>query len=177
MKKVVINIVLIIVFIILYLITINFFSWFKIAGVMPNLFVIFVLFIGLYTTRINGAVYGVILGLLLDLFIGKNIGISAIMLGMVGAIAGTFDKNFSKESRITIILMVLISTIIFEVGSYTIRYFIYRMDPQIGTFIQILLIETLYNVLITIVIYPLMQNVGYKIEEEYKGNKILTRYF
>ena len=51
------------------------------------------------------------------------------------------------------------------------------MDPQIGTFIQILLIETLYNVLITIVIYPLMQNVGYKIEEEYKGNKILTRYF
>ena len=177
MKKVVINIVLIIVFIILYLLTINFFSWFKIAGVMPNLIVIFVLFIGLYTTRINGAVYGVILGLLLDLFIGKNIGISAIMLGMVGAIAGTFDKNFSKESRITIILMVLISTIIFEVGSYTIRYFIYRMDPQIGTFIQILLIETLYNVLITIVIYPLMQNVGYKIEEEYKGNKILTRYF
>lgn len=177
MKKVVINIVLIIVFIILYLLTINFFSWFKIAGVMPNLFVIFVLFIGLYTTRINGAVYGVILGLLLDLFIGKNIGISAIMLGMVGAIAGTFDKNFSKESRITIILMVLILTIIFEVGSYTIRYFIYRMDPQIGTFIQILLIETLYNVLITIVIYPLMQNVGYKIEEEYKGNKILTRYF
>ena len=41
-----------------------------------GLFVIFVLFIGLYTTRINGAVYGVILGLLLDLFIGKNIGIS-----------------------------------------------------------------------------------------------------
>ena len=44
-------------------------------------------------------------GILLDLFIGKKVGISAIMLGIVGLIGGIFDKNFSKESRISIILM------------------------------------------------------------------------
>lgn len=177
MKKTIINISFILVFIILYLLTINFFSWFKIAGVMPNLFVIYVLFIGLYCSRQVGAAYGVILGILLDIFIGKRIGITAIMLGIVGIIGGAFDKNFSKESRITIMIMVAISTIIYEVGLYSINCLIFHIEPQIGSFIQILLIECVYNLLITTILYPLMQKLGYKIEEQYKGNKILTRYF
>ncbi len=177
MKKVIINVSFILVFILIYLLTINFFSWFKIAGVMPNLFVIFVLFIGLYCSRITGATYGVILGILLDLFIGKKVGITAIMLGIVGIIGGTFDKNFSKESRITIIIMVAFSTCIYEIGLYIVNCIIYQIDPQIVDFIKILLIECVYNLLITIILYPLMQYLGYKIEDEYKGNKILTRYF
>ena len=144
---------------------------------MPNLFVIFVLFIGLYCSRQIGLAYGVFLGILLDIFIGKKIGITAIMLGIVGIIGGTFDKNFSKDSRITIIIMVALSTCVYEIGAYLANYLIYRFDPQISEFIKILLIECLYNLLITTMIYPLIQKVGYKIEEEYKGNKILTRYF
>lgn len=177
MKKVIINIVLVLVFIFIYLLNVNLFSCLKIAGVMPNIFVIFILFIGLYMTRSRGTIYGVIFGILLDLFIGKKVGPTAIMLGIVGAVGGTFDKNFSKESRITLLIMVVISTIIYEVGLYVLNYLIYRADLQIVAFIQILLIECLYNLLLTIILYPLMQNLGYKIEEEYKGNKILTRYF
>lgn len=177
MKKAVINLILILVFIILYLLSINFFSWFKIAGVMPNLFVIYILFIGLYSSKRTGALYGVILGLLLDIFIGKRIGISAIMLGIIGIIGGEFDKNFSKESRITIMIMVAISTILYEVGQYTINCIILHTQPEILSFIQILLIETVYNLILTMILYPLMQKLGYKIEEQYKGNKILTRYF
>lgn len=177
MKKVIINIILVLVFILIYFLTINFFSWFKIAGVMPNVFIIFVLFIGLYTTRSTGAIYGVIFGILLDLFIGKKVGITAMMLGIVGIIGGTFDKNFSKESRITLMIMVAISTLFYEVGMYFLDYFIYNIDLQIVSFIQILSIECLYNLLLAIILYPLMQTIGYKIEEQYKGNKILTRYF
>lgn len=177
LKKTIINISLILIFIFIYLLTINFFSWFKIAGVMPNLFVIFILFIGLYCSRTTGAIYGVALGILLDFFIGKRIGLTAIMLGIIGIIGGTFDRNFSKESRITIIIMVTISTCIYEISLYIANVIIYKAEPQILEFIQILGIECIYNLLITIILYPLMQKLGYKIEEEYKGNKILTRYF
>ena len=144
---------------------------------MPNLFVIFILFIGLYCTRTVGAIYGVGLGVLLDFFIGKRVGLTAIMLGIIGIIGGTFDKNFSKESRITIIIMVAISTCIYEISLYIANCIIYKSEPQIIEFIQILAIECAYNILITIILYPLMQKLGYKIEDEYKGNKILTRYF
>lgn len=177
MKKIIIHVFIILAFIITYLLQVNLFSWFKIADVMPNIFVILVLFIGLFLGRIHGTTYGIIFGILLDFFIGRRVGISAIMLGVIGLIGGIFDKNFSKESRIAIILMVIVSTLIYEIGSYTIGFIIYEYILDIFKFIKILLIECFYNLLITIMLYPIMQNLGHIIEDEFKRNKILTRYF
>ena len=177
MKKVVINIILILSFLIIYFLHSNLFTWFKIAGIMPNMFVILVLFIGLYSNKYMGVTYGIIFGLLLDLFIGRKIGVSAIMLGVVGAIGTAFDKNFSKENRITLIAMVMISTFVFELGRCLIFYIINKVFIDFLPFIEILLIECFYNAIITIILYPLIRSMGNKVENEYKGNKILTRYF
>ena len=144
---------------------------------MPNLFIMFILFIGLFYSKTAGMLYGIVCGIMLDLFIGRKVGITAIMLGIVGLIGGIFDKNFSKESRITIIIMVVVSTFIYEIGSYIIGCFIFGYDVQVVSFIKILLIEAMYNIIVTIILYPLLQKFGYEIEEEYKGNKILTKYF
>ena len=144
---------------------------------MPNLFVIYILFIGLFYNKTAGIAYGILFGVLLDFFIGRKIGISAIMLGMVGFIGGVFDKNFSKENRFTIMIMVMLCTIIYEVAVYLIGGLIYSYYFETLTFIKILLIECLYNVIMTIILYPVIQNLGYKIEAVYKGDKILTRYF
>ena len=99
------------------------------------------------------------------------------MLGIIGFVGMIFDKNFSKENRITLIVMVILSTIVFETGEYLVSFFINKFDLEIITFIQILLIECLYNSILTIILYPLIQNLGNRVETEYKGNKILTRYF
>lgn len=177
MKKTIINIAFILIFLIIYLLQVNFFSWFKIAGVMPNLFVILVLFIGLFAGRIMGVTYGLFFGILLDLFIGKKIGITAIGLGCIGIIGGIFDKNFSKDSRITIMIMVVGSTIIYEIGMYALSYFMLGTNIEIFSFIKILFAEVIFNTILTIILYPLIQNSGYYVENEFKGNKILTRYF
>ena len=177
MKKVVINIILIITAFILYFLQANFFNWFTISGVMPNLFVIFVLFIGLFANKFMGTIYGLIIGVFLDLIIGKQIGINTAILGIIGFLASVFDKNFSKDSRVTIMFMVLGSTIIYEVSIYLLNYFIYTTNIEILSFVRTLAIEVLYNMIITIIIYPIIERFGYYIENEYKGNKILTRYF
>ena len=177
MKKTIINVLLIITFLILYFLQLNFFSWFKIAGVMPNLFVIFVFYIGLFAGRRMGLIYGVIFGLVLDFLVGEKIGMTAIMLGITGIIGGVFDKNFSKDSRLTIMIMVVGCTIVYEVGMYILRYAILASSVEIGSFIKILIAELVFNVLISIILYPLIQKTGHKIENEYKGSTILTRYF
>lgn len=141
------------------------------------MFIILVLFIGLFYSRIAGVAYGVLFGVLLDFFIGRKIGISGIFLGIVGFIGGVFDKNFSKENKLTIIMMVAICTIIYEVSLYLIGEAFYKYSFEILPFIKILLIECLYNIIMTIILYPIIQNLGYKIEAVYKGDKILTRYF
>ena len=177
MKKTLINVFLIITAIIIYYLQSNFFMWFNIAGVKPNLFVVLALFIGLFANRTMGIAYGVGIGALIDILIGKTIGIYSISLGIVGFLAAVFDKNFSKDSRMTIIFMVAGSTIIFEIINYLLNYTILGINAEILNFIIILAIEVIYNIILTIILYSLIQKFGYYIENEYKGNKILTRYF
>lgn len=177
MKKILINVTLIVIGFIIYFLQSNFFSWFTIAGIKPNLFVIYVLFIGLFGSRSMGIVYGSITGIFLDLIFEEKIGANLFGLALIGIIATLFDKNFSKDSRITIMFMVFGTTVIFEIVSYFINYILYDVNVEILNLIKILIIEVIYNILITIIIYPLIQKFGYYIENEYKGNRILTRYF
>ncbi len=144
---------------------------------MPNLFVIYVLFIGLFASRTVGTIYGVATGLILDLLLGAQVGINAVTLGLVGFLAGVFDKNFSKDSRMTIMLMVFGSTFLVEVLNYLLHYMFLSTNVEIISFLRTLAIEIIYNLILTIILYPIIQKAGYYIENEYKGNKILTRYF
>lgn len=177
MKKTIINIILVIIALFIYFLHANFFNWFNIAGIMPNVFVIFILFIGLFASTKMGSIYGIVLGFILDCIIGTKIGIYAVCLGIIGFLSGTFDKNFSKDSRMTVMLMVLGSTIVFEVIKYILSYFFISANVEILSFIKILVIETLYNIILTIILYPILRKFGYYIENEYKGNTVLTRYF
>lgn len=177
MKKVFINLMLILISLVIYFLQSNFFSWFSISGIKPNLFVIFILFIGLFGNRSMGILYGAVCGIFLDLLWSGKVGPNMIGLVIVGSVATIFNRNFSKDSRITIMLMVLGSTVIFEIIYCFINYIIFSSNIEILYFIRILFIELIYNIFITIIIYSLINKFGYYIENEYKGNKILTRYF
>ena len=177
MKKVVINIALVLLIFVCYFFQSNFFSWFKIAGVSPNLFVIFIVFVGLFGNKFMGVTYGLFLGFFLDYLFRSKVGISAIGLALIGILAKVFDKNFSKDCRITIMLMIAALTIFYEVFSYVASYVIFSINFELIYFIKILLVEVAYNVVLTVILYPAMQKFGYYIENTYTGNKILTRYF
>lgn len=177
MRKSVIVIGLIIAFFIIFFLQVNIFNVFTIAGVRPNLFVIYILFIGLFANQVTGISFGVICGLILDLIYGKTIGVTAIMLCAIGYLGSYFDKNFSKENKLTIMLMVIGSTVIFEFGIYFINSIILDFHREYLYFTKIVVIEVLYNVLLTIVLYPLIQKIGYTIDRSFKRQNILTRYF
>ena len=131
----------------------------------------------MFTNKFLGTVYGAIIGAILDILFRDKIGISMIALGLVGFLATLFNKNFSKDSRITIMLMVSGLTVIYEVIVYFASYFVLGTSIEIWSFIKILILEVIFNLFITIIIYPLFQKFGYYIENEFKGNRILTRYF
>lgn len=177
MKKAIINVSLIVTTLLIYFLQSNFFSWFNIAGVMPNLFVLLILFIGLFATQTMGTIYGLIVGLVLDFLLGTRVGIYSASLGLIGFLAAIFDKNFSKDSRMTIMVMGVGATVIFEGLTYLLKYVFAANQLELLNFVKILVIEVIFNLLLTIILYPLLQKCGYYIENEYKGNKILTRYF
>ena len=177
MKKFLIYISLVFVFFIMYLLQISIFTSYTIAGVMPNLMIILMLFIGLYMGRSKGIVFGILFGIFIDIWIGRNIGITSVCLALIGFLSGVFDKNFSKDSRLIVIFMGAICTIIFEVLVYISRYFFLNTNIEILQFLKILGIEVIYNILLTTILYPLIRVTGNSIEGEIKGDKIFTRYY
>lgn len=177
MKKFFSIVGLILTFLMIYFLQANFFTWFNIAGVKPNLFIVFILFIGLFLGNKLGFAFGLILGILLDLFISKSIGISGFMLAIVGLIGEYLDSNFSKDSRVTLILMVMGSTAIYELGAYIFQILRWNIAVEILPFLKTILIEIIFNVVLVIILYPLMQKVGNALERLFKNKSVLTRYF
>ena len=177
LKKTFLIIGIIVIFFVLYFLQINFFSWFNIAGVKPNLFVILILCLGLFAGRNVAITFGFIYGIYLDILTGSQIGIAAIMYAVIGLLGVYFDKNFSKESKITILLMVVGSTFLFETVTYIYTVVRNAIPIQLLGFIKILLIEIIFNVLLTIILYPLIQKSGFFLESTFKKRKFLTRYF
>ncbi len=177
MRKTLTVICLILIFFLIYFLQANLFSTFTIAGIKPNLLVIYVLFIGLFANQFIGISFGVAIGLILDFLYGKTIGISAVMFCVIGYLGSYFDKNFSKENKLTIIFMVAGATFIYELGTYFLNSVILKFDREFLYFTKIVLIEMLYNVLLAIILYPLIQKAGYIIDRNFKKNNILTRYF
>lgn len=177
MKKAGIIALIILAFFVIYFLQANFFTWFNIFGIMPNLFIILILFVGLFAGKKLGLILGLIFGILLDLLIGRAIGISGILLGAIGLIAEYCDKSFSKDSKLTIILIVIISTILYEAGGYIFTIIRDGIEIELISFIKILSIETLYNSLLIIILYPLLHKLGYAIENIFKSKTIMTRYF
>ena len=177
MKKILIHISLIVVFVVIYLLQTIFFSHFTIAGIMPNIFIILMLYIGLYMGRTMGIIYGITYGIFLDMWVGKSIGLTSIALAIIGLISGMFDKTLSKDNRMTVLLMGIVCTVIYETVLYLLQYMAFAINIEIVSFIKILLIEVVYNMLLIIILYPILDKTGYEIEEEIKGNRILTKYF
>ena len=178
MKKVLIGVITYISFLIIYFVQANFFDWFTIAGVSPNLFIILALFLGLFTNYYFALIMSVIMGLTIDFEVGRQfVGTTAVMLTIVSVLATYLDKNFSKDSRLTIIIMVIVSTIVYEIGLYALNMFIFSYEAKMGVFVKILLIEVLYNVIITSVLYEPIRKLGNLLERYFKERNILTRYF
>ena len=177
MKKALAIITLIITFFIIYFLQSNFFTWFNINGIMPNLFVIFILFIGLFIGKKVGSILGIVFGLFLDIVLGNSGFITAIILGIIGLIAEYLEKNFSKDSRITLILIIASGTAFYEIIFYTFKILTTSASLEILNFIKILSIEIVFNILITIIVHPVIQKVGNKLESLFKNKNIMLKYF
>lgn len=110
----------------------------------------------------------------IDLTYGEVVGITPAMLCLIGFVATWFDSLWSKDERISIIIMVILSTFIFEFGSYFIKLLVLEFEIEIGTFFKILFWEELYNVLLTIIFFGLIKKLGYMMERKLKRSNMYS---
>lgn len=74
-------------------------------------------------------------------------------------------------------LMTIGTTIICELISYLLQIIIFKLQIDLLLFIKIVSIETLYNVMLIIIIYPLVIKLGELLERAFTEKNIFTKYY
>ena len=74
-------------------------------------------------------------------------------------------------------VMSAIATFICESISYILRIILFKISIDIAFFMKIILLEILFNSIIIIIIYPIIQKTGTLLERIFTESKILTRYY
>lgn len=177
MKKALDIFFIILIFFIIYFLQSNFFIWFNIAGIKPNVFIIFIMMIGLFMKKDYGFFFGIIFGLLLDFFIGIRLGINSISFAIIGLISGYLDKNFSKDNRITVMFITMVLTVIAEFIIYILQVIFLGVSLQIMSFVKILLLEIVYNAILIIIFYPVIFKFGSKLENDFINKNRFLNFF
>ena len=177
MKKVGAIIGIFITFFIIYFLQVNFFNWFTIAGIKPNLFILFIVVLSMFINKKRGIIFGIIFGLFIDIINGRILGISAVCLASIAIFSGVMNKNVSSDTKITMVLIVALSTFFYEFGYYIISIWKLSINIEMFQFIKILFVETIFNSLLTIILYPHIQKLGVYLSEIFNKRSFLRTYF
>lgn len=145
------------------------FEQFKIAGVKPNLVLVFVVSVALLSGNIEGAITGFFAGFALDLSGGKIIGLYSLLSMYAGFICGSLNKRIYRENILVIIFFTFIASIFYEFLVYfvntinTISFYGNFESSFLRPLLRVILPEAFYNSIIAIPIHAAMSKISQKI--------------
>ena len=64
-----------------------------------------------------------------------------------------------------------------ELISYIYQIILFNLSIEVWAFLKIILIEILFNSMIIIIIYPIIEKTGTLLERIFTEDKVLTRYY
>lgn len=73
--------------------------------------------------------------------------------------------------------MSLATTFLCELISYIYQIILFGLSIEILAFVKIILIELLFNSMVIIIIYPIIEKTGIILEKIFTEDKILTKYY
>lgn len=174
MKKLLKILIYIFAFLLIYFLEAYLFEYIKIANVKPNMFIIGIITISLYKKPEKSFFIGVGIGLLIDILNSKAIGITAIGLGVLAYGISKVRNIFSIESKLSLIIFIFIATIAYEILNYALQVILIDSTLEVRKMIETISIETLYNVLLTIIFYPICKKILKIGTEQLEGSRCDT---
>lgn len=126
------------------------------SGIVPNLLIILTSTYGFTNGERNGLLVGFLCGLLSDIFYGDVIGFYALVYMYIGYANGKFSRVFYPEDIKLPASLIIVSDFIYGLLCYLITFLMRgRLDFSFY-FMNIILPEIIYTVVVTIGIYPLI---------------------
>lgn len=150
MQKILKVIVTIILFIISLSIQLFIFNNMSLFGVKPNILLISIIVVSLYTNIYSSTIYSFILGFIVDLLFGGS-GMFTISYTAIGMILGFVGENYMKENYLSIVILTAISVTLFEVIQYFQSMIISSSYISIFFLFKQLVLSILLNVILVFI--------------------------
>lgn len=153
-----------IIIIVCYLLQSTLFQTLAFASISPNLLIVVTSAFGFMRGQKEGIWTGLFCGLCMDIFFGSTLGFYALIYMYIGFFNGHFRKLFYPEDIKLPMLLISGSDLIYNLAVYFFL-FLFRNKYEFGYyFINIIVPELVYTMLITIVLYMILLKINQHLE-------------
>lgn len=142
----------------------NIFAAIPLVGITPNLLLLVTITLGLLHGKISGLLVGFFAGLLMDVFGGDVLGQYALILCLLGYGCGFFTPYFYMESLLLPLGACVLAELFYGTYIYVFN-FLLRGRFDVGFyFSRIILPETIYTMVVLVVVYRFFMFVNRRLE-------------
>lgn len=134
------------------------------AGIVPNLLVVLTSAYGFMRGENAGMVVGFFCGLMIDIFFGDILGFYSLILMYIGYLNGKFNMIFYPEDLKLPLGLIVISDVSYGMVCYVLLFLLKGKFDFIFYFINIILPELVYTMVITCLLYPILLIVNKRLE-------------
>lgn len=135
------------------------------AGIIPNLLIILTSAFGFMRGEKEGLLIGFFCGMLNDIFFGSFLGFYALLLMYIGYLNGKFSRIFYPEDIKLPMALITISDLSYGLICYILMFMLRGRLQFSYYFTHVIFPETLYTIVVTLFLYPLVLKVNGRLEE------------
>lgn len=136
-------------------------SGIELFNVIPNLFVVYVIVVGCFCSRVEGAVVGFSFGMMLDMLSGGIWGLFSLLYMVLGFSTAHFcDRVFGQKNIVLALILVLICSWASEFIYYIISFLSVENMSLKYAIINVIFPEGIYNVIITLPVYFIFRKIA-----------------
>ena len=150
--------------IICFLLQCTVFNNLSFGGIIPNLMIIVTASYGFMKGRKSGLLVGFFSGLLMDIFFSSILGFYALIYMYIGYLNGIFRKMFYPEDIKLPIALIVSSDFIYNMVIYILSFLLKGRFQFSYYFLNIIIPEMVYTIIVTCVLYPLLLLVESRLE-------------
>ena len=168
-RKLIIALLIILTFIIQTTI----FKTLTVASVAPNLLLILTVTFGFMRGKKSGIWIGFFCGLCIDLLYSGTVGMNALIYMYIGYLNGFLYKVFYDEDIKVPVILIGLSDFVYCVITYILQFLMRVRLDFMGYFQHIIILEMVYTIVISIIIYRPLYKLNKKlVENEMEGQEL-----
>jgi rod shape-determining protein MreD len=136
---------------------VSFFSFLSILGATPYVVPVVIVSLGLLGGGVVGAVCGFFAGLLLDSLLLQTLGVSSLVLLLIGYLAGRYREGFEIRGAVVPALLAGGFTLVAAAGFAAIELMLGVDAPVSLLVVREILVQALLAVVLAFAVYPLVR--------------------